>query len=147
MDQMKTYVFTKIGSGPLTWFNDCPTTFSWTDGTPTPSVVNTPTGINTNGVVGNGFEITVPADTSLKTVKVYVGVWYAQGRLEATLSDGSAPTFIDTSQNKNNGASSALYTINFKAATSGQSLKIRFTIQTQYFSPNGNVAWEAVTLQ
>ena len=143
----KISTITKIGSGALTWFNDCPTTFSWTDGTPTPSVVNTPTGINTNGVVGNGFEITVPADTSLKTVKLYVGVWYAQGRLEATLSDGSAPAFIDTSQNKNNGASSALYTINFKAATSGQSLKIRFTIQTQYFSPNGNVAWEAVTLQ
>lgn len=23
----------------------------------------------------------------------------------------------------------------------------RFTIQTQYFSPNGNVAWEAATLE
>jgi uncharacterized repeat protein (TIGR01451 family) len=138
---------TKIGTGALTWFADCPTAFTWTDGTPTLNVTSTPTGINTNGIVGNGFEITVPADTNLKTVKVYVGVWYAQGKLEATLSDGSAPAFVDNSMNKNNGASSGLYTITYKAAASGQNLKIRFTILNQYFSPNGNVAWEAVTLQ
>lgn len=138
---------TKIGTGALNWFADCPTAFTWTDGTPTLSVTSSPTGINTNGVVGNGFEITVPADTNLKTLKLYVGVWYAQGKLEATLSDGSAPAFIDISMNKNNGASSGLYTITYKAAASGQSLKVRFTILNQYFSPNGNVAWEAATLQ
>ena len=135
------------GTSGLSWFADCPTAFSWTDGTPTLSVTSTTTGINTNGSVGNGFEITVPADTNLKTLKLYVGVWYAQGKLEATLSDGSAPAFVDTAMNKNNGASSGLYTINYKAAASGQNLKIRFTILTQYFSPNGNVAWEAATLQ
>jgi len=138
---------TKIGTGAWNWFNDCPTTFSWSDGTPTLSITNTPTGINTNGVVGNGFEITMPADKTLKTLRLYVGVWYAQGKLEATLSDGSAPAYVDTSQNKNNGASSGLYTIQFKAASPGQTLKVRFTILTQYFSPNGNVAWEAATLQ
>jgi len=58
-----------------------------------------------------------------------------------------APAYVDTSQNRNNGASNGLYTINFKAASSGQSLKVRFTILTQYFSPNGVVAWEAATLQ
>lgn len=83
----------------------------------------------------------------LRTLKLYVGVWYTQGKLEATLSDGSAPAFIDTSLNRDGGSSFGLYTINFKAASSGQSLKIRFTILTQYFAPNGNVAWEAATLQ
>ena len=138
---------TRIGTTSVGWFNDCPTAFTWTDGSPTLNVVSTPTGIDVGGVVGNGFEITVPADTNLKTLKLYVGVWYAQGKLEATLSDGSAPAFVDTSMNRNNGANSGLSTITYKAATSGQSLKIRFTILNQYFSPNGNVAWEAATLQ
>jgi hypothetical protein len=139
--------FTKIGSGGLSWFLDCPTGFSWTDGTPTQSASGTLTGINTSGSVGNGFEINVPAGTNLRTLKLYVGVWYTQGKLEAALSDGSAPAYVDTSLNKNNGSSFGLYTINFKAASNGQNLKIRFTILNQYFSPNGNVAWEAATLQ
>ena len=138
---------TKIGAGGLSWFSDCPTAFSWTNGTPMLSVSNTTTGINTNGVVGNGFEITVPADMNTKTLKLYVGVWFTQGRLEASLSDASAPIYIDTSLNNNAGSSFGLYTMTFKAASAGQTLKIRYTIQTQYFSPNGNVAFEGATLQ
>jgi hypothetical protein len=138
---------TKLGTNSVGWFNDCPTAFTWTDGYPTLSVLSTPTGIDVGGVVGNGFQITVPASTNLRTLKLYVGVWYAQGKLEATLSDGSAPAFVDSSMNRNNGASSGLYTINFKAGSAGQSLKIRFTILNQYFSPYGNVAWEAASLQ
>ena len=138
---------TKIGAGASNWFTDCPTTFTWTDGTPTASVTNTPTGINTNGSVGNGYEINIPADRTVRTLKLYVGVWFTQGKLQATLSDGSAPDFIDTSLNKNNDRASGLYTITYKAASAGQTLKVRFTILTQYFSPNGNVAWEAATLQ
>jgi len=56
-------------------------------------------------------------------------------------------SFVDSTLNNNAGSSFGLYTINYKAASSGQTLKIRFTIQTQYLSPNGNVAWEAATLQ
>ena len=138
---------TKIGTGALSWFVQCPTSFSWSDGTPTLSASSTATGINTNGSVGNGFEITVPADTNFRTLKLYVGVWYAQGKLEASLSDGGAPTYVDTSLNNNGGASFGLYTINFKAGSTGQTMKIRFTILNQYFSPNGNVALEAATLQ
>jgi len=41
----------------------------------------------------------------------------------------------------------AVLGLTYKAGTSGRILKIRFTILTQYFSPNGNVAWEAATLQ
>ena len=138
---------TKLGTSSVSWFTDCPTAFTWTDGYPTLNVLSTPTGIDVGGAVGSGFEITVPASTNLRTLKLYVGVWYAQGKLEATLSDGSAPGFVDSSLNRNNGASSGLYTINFKAGSPGQSLKVRFTILNQYFSPYGNVAWEAATLQ
>lgn len=95
--------FTLIGTGALGWFLDSSNTFSWVNGTPTLSTSNTQTGVNTNGVVGNGFEINMPADTNLKSLKLYVGVWFAQGKLEATLSDGSAPAFINASLNNNEG--------------------------------------------
>ena len=139
--------FTWLGNGAHNWFNDSPTTFSWSDGTPVLNVTNTPTGINTNGAVGNGFEITIPADTSMRTLKIYNGVWFTQGKLEVTLSDASAPAYVDTSQNNNGGATRSMYTIQFKAGSNGQTLKVRFTILNQYFSPNGVVAWEAATLQ
>ena len=139
--------FSLIGTTSPTWFADCPTTFSWTNGTPTLNVSGTTTGISVGGQAGNGLEITIPADTNLKTLKLYVGVWYTQGKLEAILSDGSAPAFVDTSMNNNAGASSALYTIQYKAATPGQTLKVRYTILNTYFLPYGNVAMEAATLR
>jgi uncharacterized repeat protein (TIGR01451 family) len=139
--------FTPIGTGTVGWFADNSTTCSWTDGTPTQIASNTANGINVNGAVGNGLQITVPADTNLRTLKLYVGAWYAQGRLEASLSDGSSPTYVDTSFNGNAGGTFGVYTINFKAGSPGQTMKIRFTILNQYFSPNGNLAWRAATLR
>ncbi|MEK6281680.1 MAG: Ig-like domain-containing protein [Acidobacteriota bacterium] len=139
--------FTLIGTGALGWFLDGATTFSWTDGTPTLSASSTQTGVNTNGVVGNGFEINMPADTNLKSLKLYVGAWYAQGKLEATVSDGSAPAFINTALNNNAGGTFGLYTINYKAGSPGQTLKVRYTILNQYFAPNGNIALKAAMLQ
>ena len=138
---------TKIGTGGQGWFNDCPTSFGWSDGTPTLNMTSTATGIWTSGVVGNGFEINVPADANSRTVKFYAGLWYTQGKLEATLSDGSAPAYINSSLNNNGGSSFGVYTINFKAGAPGQTLKLRYTIQNQYFTPYGNVAVVAVTLQ
>ena len=139
--------YTLIGTTAPSWFTDCPTSFSWTNGTPTLSVSGTTTGVNVSGPVGDGFELTMPADTNLKTLKLYVGVWYTQGKLEASLSDGSAPAFVDTSMSNNAGASFALYTIQYRAATPGQTLKVRYTILNSYFLPYGNVAMEAATLR
>lgn len=136
-----------IGNGPRSWFSDCPTAFSWTDGTPTTSVTNTTTGTVTNGVVGNGLEITVPADTNLRTLKLYVGVWFTRGKVEASLSDGSAPNYVDSTMDNNNGKINGVYTINYKAGSAGQVLKLRLSIVNQYNPPFGNVAWEAVTVQ
>lgn len=139
--------FTPIGTGAVGWFADNSTTCSWTDGTPTQITSNTANGINVNGAVGNGLQITVPADTNVRTLKLYVGAWYAQGKLEASLSDGSSPTYVDSSFNGNGGGTFGVYTINFKAGSTGQTMKIRFTILNQYFSPNGNLAWKAATLR
>ena len=137
---------TYIGAGEHGWFTDCPTAFSWTDGTPTASASNKTMGILTNGAVGNGLEITIPADTNLRTLKLYVGVWFTRGKLEASLSDGSAATYIDSTMDNNNGKINGVYTINYKAGSAAQVLKIKLTIVNQYNSPFGNVAWEAVTI-
>ncbi len=71
------------------------TGFSWTDGTPTGSA-NTKAGLYFLGT-GNGFEFTVPADKNAKQLKVHLGGWKASGRIEVSLSDGSAP-FVTTIQ-------------------------------------------------
>ncbi len=65
-------------------------TYSWTDGASTAGVTDTATGLRVFNVA-EGFQVTLPADTTEPTVTVYAGVKKAKGRLEATLSDGSAP--------------------------------------------------------
>ena len=136
---------TLIGTSAVNWLNDNPTTFSWTDGTPTATASNNTTGIFVSSA-GNGFEITVPADTSLKTVKVYTGFWFSQAKLEATLSDGSAPVYVDTSLGGSTGVVNGIYSLTYRAASAGQVLRLRYTVLTDYSPPNGNVALEAVTL-
>src|SRR2546428_515494 len=58
--------------------------YSWVDGTPTATVSNTTTGVYVVGLL-NGFDFTVPASTTQRTLKVYVGAFGAQGELLASL--------------------------------------------------------------
>jgi len=120
--------------------------FTWTNGaTPNTSASNTKTGVYIEGL-SNGFAITVPADTNLKRVKVYAGLYGSRSRFQASLSDFSAAPFIDTSLNNVYGNSLAAYTVNFAAASSGQSLTIRYTADALYDQTYGNVTIEAATL-
>jgi uncharacterized repeat protein (TIGR01451 family) len=136
--------YTKIGSGTVKRFPDNLSGYSWTDGTPTATATNTTAGIFIQGV-GKGFQITAPADTTDRTVKLHVGVWMAQGRLEVSLSDGSVPSFVDTSVNDNAGASVRVFTISYRAAAAGQQLRIKWTV-LQSYSSVGNVTLQAATL-
>ena len=116
--------------------------YTWTDGTPTASTTNSTTGIFVTGA-GNGFSLTAPADTSVRTLKVYVGAWRTQGRLVAHLSDGSAADFVDTSLSNNSGVTTlGVYTLNYQAAGAGQTLTVVYTNNTS----NGNVTLQAATL-
>ena len=108
--------------------------YSWIDGTPEPRVTNTTTGVWCYGIpaIGTGFEFFVPADTTPRTLKVYVGTFAARGRFEATLSDGSAPPYSDSSlvnQTGTGNGPSGTYTLNYSAASSGQTVRIRWTVQ------------------
>jgi len=133
---------TIIGAAPLNQYNDNPSGFSWSGGTPHPSTSNTTTGIYIEGT-NNGFQLTVPAATTIKTLKLYVGLWQAQGKLEASLSDGSAPVYSNTALINTTATSIGMYTINFQAASSGQLLTIKYT---NIASGNGNVTLQAATL-
>src|SRR6266699_4244624 len=79
-------------------FADNFNSYSWSDGTPTESIPNTPTGVWAYGVPtrNSGFQFTVPADTTLRALKVYVGAFAARGNFEASLSDNSASAYSVT---------------------------------------------------
>jgi hypothetical protein len=138
--QISTYSI--VGSGAVSRFGDNPVGFTWTDGTPTAAAVNTTTGLYISGQ-NNGFRITVPADTNTRTLKVYVGAWATQLRMQVHLSDNSAPDYVDASLTSSR-ASFGVYTLTFHAASPGQTLTVTFT---QNQSGTGNVNLQAATLQ
>ena len=80
-----------------------PYTFDWSDGTRSRPETGARTGLQHNGgaptnlsTLGTGFSFTVPADTTTRTLRVWVALNRAGGQLTATLSDGSAEAFSDS---------------------------------------------------
>ncbi|HVP51612.1 MAG TPA: putative Ig domain-containing protein, partial [Terriglobales bacterium] len=116
--------------------------YSWNNGTP----IVTGTGIGaevSTWDLNGGFQITVPADTTVKTLKLYAG-FKNSAELDISISDGSSP-----SVNTPLSAASAspyveqMYSIDFRAASDGQTLTIRL-LSTD---PNGGVWLQAAALQ
>ncbi len=134
--------YSPVGTGTVFQYGDNPVGFSWSDGTPTASATNTTTGIYVSGQ-GNGFKITAPADTTQRTLTVYVGLWTAQGKIVAHLSDGSAPDYTDSTLNNAGGTTTGVYTLSYKAGSSGQNLTVTYT---QANNTGGNVTLQAATL-
>jgi hypothetical protein len=128
-------------------FSDNATGYSWNDGTPTPGVTNTTTGVWAYGtpLIGSGFQMTAPADPATRTIKVYVGTFAARGRFEAFLSDGSARGYTNSSLFNSLGGPGGFYTITYAAASAGQELVMRWTLQMPS-RPEGNVTLQAATL-
>jgi hypothetical protein len=103
-------------------YNDNLHGYSWSDGIPNDAVNYTTTGVWAYGVpvIDSGFEISVPAGTNSRMLKVFVGAFSAQGRFEATLSDGSAPPYEDTSLSTIRGvAANRVYSLQFAADSPG----------------------------
>jgi hypothetical protein len=136
--------YSAIGSGTIQRYANNPNTYSWSDGTPTATATNTATGVYVIGL-NNGFQLTVPADTTQRTLKLYVGLWAAGGKLEATLSDNSAASYIDTSLVNSTATSNRVYSLTYQAASSGQTLTVKWTVN-QIFNQWSNVTLQAATL-
>ena len=137
--------FTVLGTQAVQQYADNFTAYTWTDGTPTPSATNSTTGVFITGTT-NGFEIQAPADTTPRRLKVYVGLYGAQGNFQAFLGDFSAPAYTDTSLNNVFGNSYAVYTLDYAAASAGQSLIVQYRSLTLYDQDFGNVTLQAATL-
>src|SRR5262249_12275278 len=87
--------YTPIKSGGPFQYADNYTGYSWSDGAPTQRSTNTPTGVWMYGKA-SGFELQFPADTTPKTLKLYVGTFGAVGTFTATLS-GTSLSYTDSS--------------------------------------------------
>ena len=85
---------------------------------------NVARGVFTTGVT-TGFELTVPADTTSRTLKLYVGLYGAQGNIQAWLSDFSAAAYTDTTVSNVFDNAYGVYTLTYAAASSGQMLHVR----------------------
>jgi len=142
-------VYGPIGYGPdLDNFSDQPYGFSWTNGTPTATASTTGHGTANYvyvGSLGAGFQITVPADTTKKVLKLYYGGWECRTRVMAMLSDNSAPPLINDSVDDPAGnVAYGVATIYFAAASAGQTLTVTVYDVVDY--QGGNVAISAATL-
>jgi hypothetical protein len=127
------------GAQPTSSFGNI--AFSWTDGNHPPTVSDASENVETFTLVGSGFQITVPADTSVKTLNLYAEVLFGQGQLQASLSDGSAAAISDQSVIDADVASK-VYSIDFRAASAGQTLTVTFTS----LNATGGIALQAATL-
>jgi len=133
-----------LGSEPAYPYADNVNGHTWTDGTPTLSASSTPTGVYVVGT-GNGFEITAPADTTIKTIQVYLGTYAARGKLEAFLSDFSASLYLDSSVDNPGNGPGGVYSLQYQAASAGQTITVRYTVSEMHDS-YGNVTLQAATL-
>ncbi len=137
--------FTPVGSGSIQQYSNNPNFYSWTDGTPNGAINSTATGDYVIGL-NNGFQLTVPADTTPRTLRVYVGLWAAGGKFEAALSDASAANFTDSSLVNSGGTANRIYTINYRAASAGQTMTVKWTAAS-VFNNWSNVTLQAAALQ
>ena len=146
---------TQVGANPITHFNYNGTLASWqqtwTDGTPDAAATTESHAVYVPVTAGQGpgpgLSFTVLADTTLRTLKIYVISSFigtsTQGKLVATLSDGSALPYTDTSVTSNSTNTMGVYTITYRAATAGQTLNVSWTNNTANAQ---NVVIQAVTL-
>jgi hypothetical protein len=125
---------------------DYATSFAWSDGTPVASETGTQTSIYVPGYT-NGFRITVPADTVSRTIRVYVGLYGAQGTFQAFLSDGSAPAYIDTTLDSVFSDRFAVYTIAYRAASPDQTLTVQYRATRLYDMDFGSLTLAAISLE
>mgnify|MGYP003346454797 CR=1 FL=1 len=110
---------------------------------PAATAANITRGVYFTGA-GEGCEFAVAADTTVRTLKVYVGAYAARGKLRALLSDLSAPPVFETAVDNLNSGPNSVCTIQYRSAAPGQSLLVRFTVDTNY-NDYGNLTLQAAT--
>jgi hypothetical protein len=137
--------FTQIGTNEAQQFKDNFITYAWTDGKPRRSASDTPNAVYIHGL-SDGFLLTSLADTNSRTLRIYVGLYGAEGKIQASLSDLSAAAFTDTSLKSVYGNDYGVYTLDYEAASAGQTLTVRYTSRNLFDADYGNITLQAATL-
>ena len=133
--------YTQIGADAPVAFTSG-VSFSWTDATS----ANNPVAATTEAVgltTGNGFQLNIPASTTAQLVYIYVGVNNAKSQVQFSLSDNSAPSFLDSPATT---SGTLRYGIAFGASTTGKTLTVKFT-GTARTANGGTVSLLAAALQ
>lgn len=147
---------TTSGGGTLTKYTGDPRVFTFSGGTPTGSgtasegVFNNVGGVDPTGI---GLQCTVPADTNVRRVRIYVGGFRDNSspalaaQLVAHLSDSSSADYTDSSVTfpTANAANQAVYTLTYQAGSASQTLHITW-LPTQG-GPSSNVSIAAIALE
>jgi hypothetical protein len=137
--------FSTIGNTAVIAYGNNDVAYSWSDGTPDRTIANTTTGVFVEGV-NNGFRFSVPASTTIHTLRVYVDVFLSRGKFTASLTDGSGLVYTDESLNNTGATTQAVYTLTYRSSSDGQQLTITF-VEVNAYNSVANVALEAATLQ
>jgi putative Ig domain-containing protein len=132
--------YVPVGNATIARYSDDPRSFVWTDGIPN-ATGNDSAGAAMSGI-GAGFSFSVAADTTTRTLLIYVGGSDSSGTLTAHLSDFSAPDLADVPLSES-GRYDGFYTLIFKAGSAGQQLEITWT---QTAGP-GSITLQGAALQ
>jgi alpha-tubulin suppressor-like RCC1 family protein/fibronectin type 3 domain-containing protein len=134
--------WTKIGAIAPQSYPDCVIGYTWSDGAPTAIAMSSTTGVYVTGQ-NNGFSFTAPADTTLRTLTVYLGGYKATGTLTAVLSDNST-SFTPVSATSAASIFNQTIAIRYKAASPGQTLTVTWKMTAD--AGGGNITLNAATL-
>jgi RHS repeat-associated protein len=131
--------FTQVGTGGVSVYNSGAAKFMWSGGTPIANSVGSNPSVSTYGV-NSGFQISVPADTTVKTLKLYA-MTCGPAQLQLSVSDNSSADITATSVV--NAICSETYSIDFQASSPGQTL----TVQLLSGSESSSISLVAAILQ
>lgn len=140
--------FQQVGVNIPTQYADGLVIYRWSDGNsgsgrhPMTPNNGTATGVY---VLTGGLKISAPADTTVRRLKVYVGQLNAQGQLDASLSDNSAPAVSDHSYTSTNGNPiNVTYVLTYAASSPGQLITVSWTVVNNSL---GNITLQSASLQ
>ena len=140
----------RVGKDPFQTYENNPTHYSWTDGTPVKEVKDTQAGFFIDGK-NSGFAFSAPAASTNRVLKVFAGYWGTGGKptFTAKLSDGSAPDFTYVCQHDRDGKKmghdniwNVVFTVNYKASKPDAILNISYVNEG-----GGNIELQCVTLR
>lgn len=135
-----------IGSGDLHQYTDNHVRFSWSDGVPIARANETSTGIFILGT-GNGFALTVPAETTARTLRVYLSGFLSDVEVTARMSDGTAVEFRDVVIGRASGPGIyRVYSFVYRSPNPGQTLEVVWR-DVKDHAGGGNVTLQAATLE